>query len=216
MKHRVLTRLTSMIALLPVCGSVAACGAAPDVESDPLAPDLSLEGSGTLHSEGCPSIGPGCPVPPITLPPGCAIGAAGALLSGPTSGTTRSATSPNTNYGSTTCSHRWIVEFATSSASHNFVPTPSFADITVANEVGRAGCQLSYADVQVLGFNGTWHQVQTIHFHGVVTPTLCVAQPEQMAATLQGYTKIRTAVQRAISANGVTQYLQATGSLTGF
>jgi hypothetical protein len=73
-----------------------------------------------------------------------------------------------------------------------------------------------YQDVKVLGLSGgVWREVQTLRYHGVVTPTLCVAQPEQGAPNLTGYTKIRTAVQRGISANGVTQYAVATGSLTG-
>jgi hypothetical protein len=73
-----------------------------------------------------------------------------------------------------------------------------------------------YEDVKVLGLaGGTWREVQTLRYHGVVTPTVCIAQPEQSAPNLQNYSKIRTAVQRAMSANGVTQYLTATGSLTG-
>jgi len=219
-QHRSFTLLTLAAAVLPAGIALSGCGAAPVGEE---AEDFDGVES---QPAGCPTIGPGCNLPPLPTgtinplppPPPCALAPANVTLPAPTGTATFSATSPNGDYGSSTCQHRWIVEFTSSDSAKRYtVPNASFSDLTVANDLGRAACERAAAEVKVLGFAGTWRELRNTRYHGVVTPTACVAVADvsQAALSLQGYSRIRTAVNRSWTFNGVTEYIPATGALTG-
>ncbi len=222
MQYRLFTLSTLAAAVaLPVSLVLGACSAAQDGEYVEGADDY---GGDEFQPAGCPTIGPGCPPPPIGTinppppPPPCATAPVNVNLPAPSGTATFSATSADGNYGSSSCQHRFIVEFSSSDSTKRYtVPAASFQDLTVANDLGRAACERAVAEVKVLGYNGRWFEIRNSRYHGVVTPTACVAVADvsQSALSLQGYSRIRTAVNRSWTFNGVTQYIPATGSLTG-